>query len=168
MSAGDLCVRVSIDISIPKRFQTNCSIDLCYVKIAVSETLPLYSYLWKLCDIISEGGANYSHQKLLQQATKLETVEAKCFLKCPMKIPLLSVSKGILLAMSGPKKLYAPGHGHLLGLAYNHKTWAYSMSTALATVAFLLLLDISLLHKQALRTTHSNWHYRTVFFFVFF
>ena len=30
------------------------------------------------------------------------------------------------------------GHGHLLGLAYNHKTWAYPTNTVLATVAFLL------------------------------
>ena len=36
-------VQVSINISIPKRFQINCSIDLCYIKIAVSESLPLYS-----------------------------------------------------------------------------------------------------------------------------
>ena len=40
---------------------------------------------------------------------KLETVKAfKCLitLKCPMQIPLLSVSKGISLAISGPEKLY--------------------------------------------------------------
>ena len=43
--------------------------------------------------------------------------------------------------------LEALGHGHLLGLAYDRKTWAYPMSTVLATVAFLPLLDTSLLSK---------------------
>ena len=40
-------------------------------------------------------------------------------------------------------ELEAPGHGHLLSLAYDRKTWAYPVSTVLATVAFLLLLDTS-------------------------
>ena len=35
--------QVSINVSIPKGFQINCSIDLCYIKTAISETLPLYS-----------------------------------------------------------------------------------------------------------------------------
>ena len=38
-----LSVQVSINVSIPKGFQINCSIDLCYIKTAISETLPLYS-----------------------------------------------------------------------------------------------------------------------------
>ena len=62
-----LRVRVSIIVSIHKRFQINCSIDLCYIKIAVSETLPLHEN----CDI--QGGAIH----ITQQATKLETVEAR-------------------------------------------------------------------------------------------
>ena len=37
-----LSVQVSINVSIPKGFQINCSIDLCYIKTAISETLPLY------------------------------------------------------------------------------------------------------------------------------
>ena len=59
--------------------------------------------------------------------------------------------------------LEALGHGHLLGLAYNRKTWAYPMSTVLATVAFLLLLDTSLLsqagimhYSQLLTLQHST------------
>ena len=39
--------------------------------------------------------------------------------------------------------LGAPGHGHLLSLAYDRKTWTYPVSTVLGTVAFLLLLDTS-------------------------
>ena len=35
------------------------------------------------------------------------------------------------------------GHGHLLGLAYDRKTWTYLMSTVLAPVAFLLLVHTS-------------------------
>ena len=35
-------------------------------------------------------------------------------------------------------------HSHLLGLAYDRKTWAYPMSTVLAIVVFLLLVDTSL------------------------
>ena len=45
------------------------------------------------------------------------------------------------------------GHSHLLGLAYNRKTWTYPMSTVLATVAFLLLLDTSLLSQAGNRLT---------------
>ena len=52
MSARDVCatrakhylsVGVSINVSIPKGFQINCSTDLCYIKTAISETSPLYS-----------------------------------------------------------------------------------------------------------------------------
>ena len=57
----------------------------------------------------------------------------------------------------------APGHDHLLGLAYDRKTWACPMSTVLATVAFLLLLDTSLLsqagtmhYSQLLTLQHST------------
>ena len=59
--------------------------------------------------------------------------------------------------------LEAPGHDHLLGLAYDRKTWACPMSTVLATVAFLLLLDTSLLsqagtshYSQLLTLQHST------------
>ena len=37
-------VQVSINVSIPKRFQIDCSIDLCYIKIAVSESLLTLSH----------------------------------------------------------------------------------------------------------------------------
>ena len=50
--------------------------------------------------------------------------------------------------------LEAPGHNHLLGLAYHRKTSACPMSTVLATVAFLLLLDTSLLSQAG--TTHYS------------
>ena len=33
-------VRVSINVSIPKRLQINCRIDLCFTKIDVFDTLP--------------------------------------------------------------------------------------------------------------------------------
>ena len=46
--------------------------------------------------------------------------------------------------------LQALGHGHLLRLAYNCKTWAYTMIMVLATVAFLLLLDTSLLSQAGI------------------
>ena len=55
--------------------------------------------------------------------------------------------------------LEALGHYHLLGLAYNRKAWAYPMSTVLATVAFLLLLETSLLTLQ-----HST---KLLYFFLF-
>ena len=51
--------------------------------------------------------------------------------------------------------LEAPGHDHLLGLAYDRKTWACPVSTVLATVAILLLLDTSLL-SQAGTTYYSQ------------
>ena len=51
--------------------------------------------------------------------------------------------------------LEAPGHDYLLGLAYECKTWACPMSTVLVTVAFLLLLDTSLL-SQAGTTYYSQ------------
>ena len=61
------------------------------------------------------------------------------------------------------KALKAPGHGHLQDLAYNRNTRAYPMSTVLATVAFLLLLDTSLLsqagithYSQQLTLQHST------------
>ena len=64
--------------------------------------------------------------------------------------------------------LGALGHGHLLGLGYDRKTRAYPMSTVLATVAFLLLLDTSLLsqggimhYSQQLTLQHST---KLVFF----
>ena len=41
--------------------------------------------------------------------------------------------------------LKALDHGHLLDLAYDRKTCAYPVSAVLATVAFLLLVDTSLL-----------------------
>ena len=53
--------------------------------------------------------------------------------------------------------LEAPGHSNLLGLAYDRKTWAYPMSTVLATVAFLLLLDTSLLSQAGI--THYSQPY---------
>ena len=63
-------------------------------------------------------------------------------------------------------------HDHLLGLAYDRKTWACPMSTVLATVAFLLLLDTSLLsqagtthYSQLLTLKHST---KLLFFFLFF
>ena len=68
--------------------------------------------------------------------------------------------------------LEAPGHGHLLGLAYNRKTWGYPMSTVLVTVIFLLLLDTSLLSQagsahylQLLTLQHST---KLLFFSCFF
>ena len=68
--------------------------------------------------------------------------------------------------------LEALGHSQLLGLVYNHKTWAYPMSTVLATVAFLLLLDARLLsqagithYSQQLTLQHST---KLFFFFFFF
>ena len=69
-SAGDLCVQQEWKVSTPKRFQINCSIELCYIKIAVSETLPLYSNY--------ENYVTFKvHHKLLQQATKLDTAESQ-------------------------------------------------------------------------------------------
>ena len=69
--------------------------------------------------------------------------------------------------------LEAPGHDHLLGLAYDRKTWACPMSTVLATVAFLLLLDTSLLsqagtshYSQLLTLQHSTK--LLLFYFYFF
>ena len=66
--------------------------------------------------------------------------------------------------------LNALDHGHLLGLAYDRKTWAYLMSTVLAIVAFLLLVDSSLLsqggfmhYSEQLTLQHS-----TKLLFVFF
>ena len=56
--------------------------------------------------------------------------------------------------------LNAPGHGYLLGLAYDRKTWAYSANTLLATVAFLLSLHTNLLsqagYSQLLTLQHST------------
>ena len=62
-----------------------------------------------------------------------------------------------------------------LGLAYNRKTWAYPMNTVLATVAFLLLLDTSLLsqggithYSQQLTLQHSTkLLFVCVFFYLF-
>ena len=58
-----------------------------------------------------------------------------------------------------------------IGLAYDRKTWAYTVSTVLATVAFLLLLDTSLLsqagithYSQLLTLQHST---KLLFFFFF-
>ena len=62
-----LSVQVSINVSIPKVFQINCSIDLCYIKTAISETLPLYS------NYVTFKELQFKSQT--QQATKLETVE---------------------------------------------------------------------------------------------
>ena len=50
--------------------------------------------------------------------------------------------------------LEAPGHGHQLGQAYSRQTWAYTTSTVLATVAFLLLPDTSLLSQVGI--THYS------------
>ena len=67
------------------------------------------------------------------------------------------------------------GHGHLLGLAYNRKTWAYPMSTVLATVAFQLLVDTSLLsqggfmhYSQQLTLQHSTKLYFVFYSYLFF
>ena len=50
---------------------------------------------------------------------------------------------------SSPALIEARGHGHLLGFAYNYKTWAY-LSTVLATVAFLAASK----HKLAFTSRH--------------
>ena len=68
------------------------------------------------------------------------------------------------------------GHGHLLGkLAYDRKTWANPMSTVLASVAFLLLLDASLLsqagitqYSQQLTLQHSTFYFYFGFYFLIF
>ena len=59
--------------------------------------------------------------------------------------------------------LEAPGHGHQLDQTHGCKTWAYPTNTVLATVAFLLLLDASLLsqmdithYSQLLTLQHST------------
>ena len=44
--------------------------------------------------------------------------------------------------------------GHQLGLAYGRETWAYPTNTALATVAFLLLLDTNLLSEADI----TSWY----------
>ena len=56
-------------------------------------------------------------------------------------------------------------------MTYNHKSWAYPMSTVLAPVAFLLLLDTSLLsqggfmhYSQQLTRQHST---KLLFFCLF-
>ena len=68
--------------------------------------------------------------------------------------------------------LEALGHGHLLGLAYDRKTWAYPVSTVLATVAFLLILHTSLLsqvgithYSHRLTLQHST---KLLFIYLFF
>ena len=69
--------------------------------------------------------------------------------------------------------LKAAGHDHLLGLAYDRKTWACPMSTVLATVAFLLLLDTSLLsqagtsHYSQLLTLQHSTKLLLLFYFIF-
>ena len=44
--------------------------------------------------------------------------------------------------------------GHQLGLVYGHETWAYPTNTALATTAFLLLLDTNLLSEADI----TSWY----------
>ena len=46
-----------------------------------------------------------------------------------------------------------------LGLAYDRKTWAYPMSTVLATVAFLLLLDTRAVcpEPQTVLNSFKSW-----------
>ena len=61
---------------------------------------------------------------------------------------------GLPATLKPSPALEAPGHDHLLGLAYDRKTWACPMSTVLATVAFLLLLDTSLLSQAG--TSHYS------------
>ena len=113
-----LSVRVSINVSIPKGFQINCSIDLCYIKTAVSETFTLVLIIMKT---IRHSRCCNSHQKLNKQRSwrqwnhRHEAFKCLITLKCPMQISLLSVSKGISLAISGPKKLYMSAWSFIQG-----------------------------------------------------
>ena len=83
----------------------------------------------------------------------------------------MRISIGAFLSLVSPA-LEILDCGHLLDLAYNRKTWAYPMSTVLPTVAFLLLVDASLLlqggfmhYSQQLTLQHST---KLLFVFFFF
>ena len=89
-----LSVRVSINVSIPKRLQISCSIDLCYIKI-ICCIWNIHSHSctrnYENCDI--QGGAIHITTSM-QQSWRWCSHGRKAFeclitLKCPLQISLL-------------------------------------------------------------------------------
>ena len=62
-----LSVQVSINNSTPKRFHINCSIDLCYIKTAIPETLPLGTHNYE----------NYVTFKVVQFTSQITSTSDK-------------------------------------------------------------------------------------------
>ena len=88
---------------------------------------------------------------LAKQLTALfHTQRLFCF--CLYRV-VLTTSRDLRIVLKPSPVLEALGHGHLLGLAYDRKTWLYPMSTVLATVAFLLTAKTTWLKWPGVKVT---------------
>ena len=121
----------------------------------------MMTYLKKITACLREGLIHEWKQALLAPPPPLMSVNNSQFCSTHAQPPLTSRFYSIAAQMVNcvfqlkpSPVLQAPGHCHQLGLAYGRETWAYPTNTLLATVAFLLLLDMNLLPQAGI--THYS------------